>query len=359
MTKLHHIASAVALLGCAASGAALAQSGDYYSGPDGYNPSWYVAPSINLIDPDSRFGTSKRGEGVGLRFGKPVSPSWDVQTGVTFSRAHDGPATYRRNTLAVDGLYMFSRQQLRPFVLIGVGAEYDKVNNPRLQAQRTSSYVNAGLGAQYSFNDQWGMQLDVRRAQSYLRGNTYGFERARTTALTFGLTYAFEKPAAARPVAQAAPVFVPAPPPAPMAAPMAAPPAPTPAPAPRFERTTLSATELFAFDSAALSLPQPKLDDIANLLASNAQVTQISITGYTDRLGSDAYNQALSQRRADAVKAYLSNKGVADSRMSAVGKGESNPLVTCSNKKRVDLIACLEPNRRVEVEQFVIERRLP
>ncbi|MEG2964603.1 MAG: OmpA family protein, partial [Janthinobacterium sp.] len=55
---------------------------------------------------------------------------------------------------------------------------------------------------------------------------------------------------------------------------------------------------------------------------------------------------------------YLVSKGVAANRLTAEGKGSTNPVVTCDNKKRADLIKCLEPNRRVEVEQITIERRV-
>jgi outer membrane protein OmpA-like peptidoglycan-associated protein len=136
-----------------------------------------------------------------------------------------------------------------------------------------------------------------------------------------------------------------------------APPAPAPrAPAPRFERYRLSAKELFAFDRADLMAPQPKLDEIAVALVRNPQITGIMISGYTDRLGSDAYNLKLSQRRADAVKAYLVGKGVAANHLIAIGKGETNPVVQCRETARAALIACLEPNRRVEIEQITIER---
>ena len=83
------------------------------------------------------------------------------------------------------------------------------------------------------------------------------------------------------------------------------------------------------------------------------------ITGYTDRLGSDAYNQKLSERRAAAVKTYLSGKGIEANRLTAQGKGETNPIVTCTETNKAQLIKCLEPNRRVEVENFTAERRLP
>ena len=136
----------------------------------------------------------------------------------------------------------------------------------------------------------------------------------------------------------------------------APPPAAPRAPAPRFERYRLSAKELFAFDRADLSAPQPKLDEIAVALVRNPQITGIMISGYTDRLGSDAYNLKLSQRRADAVKAYLVGKGVAANHLIAIGKGETNPVVQCRETARAALIACLEPNRRVEIEQITIER---
>lgn len=120
----------------------------------------------------------------------------------------------------------------------------------------------------------------------------------------------------------------------------------------------MSATELFEFDSARLGPNQPKLDDLARLLANNPSVGNVTITGHTDRLGSDKYNQKLSEQRADAVKQYLVGKGVDGGRLNAVGKGESQPVVQCNEKKRTALIKCLEPNRRVEVDEVTIERRV-
>ena len=132
--------------------------------------------------------------------------------------------------------------------------------------------------------------------------------------------------------------------------------------APRLERYTLSAKELFEFDKATLRRPQPKLDEIAEAMRKNPDVDNVTITGYTDRLGTEAYNLELSMRRANAVKSYLIEKGVEARRLRAQGKGEANPVVHCDDTlKRAELIKCLEPNRRVEVEQITItvERRAP
>jgi OOP family OmpA-OmpF porin len=120
----------------------------------------------------------------------------------------------------------------------------------------------------------------------------------------------------------------------------------------------MSATKLFAFDSAKLSADTPKLDEIAAALNADPSINNVVITGYTDRLGSDKYNQKLSERRANSVKDYLVSKGIAANRLVAEGKGKANPVVECHDKKRADLINCLEPNRRVEVEQITIERRV-
>jgi outer membrane protein OmpA-like peptidoglycan-associated protein len=127
----------------------------------------------------------------------------------------------------------------------------------------------------------------------------------------------------------------------------------------RLERYTLSATELFEFDKATLRMPQPKLDEIAQAMRQDPQIDNVTITGYTDRIGSDAYNLRLSKQRAEAVKAYLVGKGVEARRLEAIGKGEADPVVQCNDKDRAALIKCLEPNRRVEVEQITVEVRRP
>jgi OmpA-OmpF porin, OOP family len=321
-----------------------------------YNPSWYIAPSVNVMDPDKRFGVDKTGIGGGFRVGKPLSQYWDLQMGTTYAKTDNDNARYQQQTLGVDALYMFSRKSFRPFLLAGTGYERDRATTPLLGTRtRTSPYLNAGAGFQVALGEQWAIQADYRRVFGYLSGFNFGFDRAKTDYVTVGLTYAFDKPSA--PIVRTAqapePVreVAPTPPPTPVPTP---PPAP---PAPRMERITLSATELFAFDSAQLRLPQPKLDEVASALNANTSINNVMIIGYADRLGSDKYNQKLSERRAMSVKNYLAGKGIDAGRLKAEGRGEANPVVMCTDKNRPALIKCLEPNRRVEIEQITIERR--
>jgi OOP family OmpA-OmpF porin len=149
--------------------------------------------------------------------------------------------------------------------------------------------------------------------------------------------------AAAAPTPAPAPVTAPTPPPAPA-------PAATPAPV----VTTLSADSFFAFDKAEL-LPAGKneLDTLAASLRGT-QYEVITVTGHTDRLGRADYNLALSTRRAEAVKAYLVQAGIPASKITARGVNGSNPVTTAAacpgTVATPALIACLQPDRRVEVE---------
>ena len=131
------------------------------------------------------------------------------------------------------------------------------------------------------------------------------------------------------------------------------PPTPVPPPAPVIssQKITYQADTLFDFDKAILKPGgKEKMDDLASKIGDlNLEV--VVATGYTDRIGSDKYNDRLSLRRAQAVKAYLVSKGIEANRIYTEGKGKRNPVTTgCNQKNRKALIACLAPDRRVEVE---------
>ena len=148
-----------------------------------------------------------------------------------------------------------------------------------------------------------------------------------------------------------------APAPAPKAAVVvAAPPAAIPQPEaakPLPQKLSFSADALFAFDKSELKLEgKVMLDDLVRQLNS-ATYDVISATGHTDRFGSNEYNQKLSERRANAVKEYLVSKDILASRIDAEGKGETQPITKsgdCTGAKSAKVIACLQPDRRVDVE---------
>ena len=117
---------------------------------------------------------------------------------------------------------------------------------------------------------------------------------------------------------------------------------------------TLSADALFAFDRSSISDVtdggRAELDHLAGeLSAEQSHISRIQILGYTDRLGSNAYNQQLSERRAQTVAAYLSTHGVPSNLVEAEGRGKSDAIAKCPNGARQAVIACLAPNRRVVV----------
>lgn len=121
------------------------------------------------------------------------------------------------------------------------------------------------------------------------------------------------------------------------------------APAPIPQEVYVGADTHFGFDQATLDDEAKRgLDKVAEN-ARQAQDAKISIVGYADRIGSPEYNQDLSQRRADAVRAYLIDQGVPEAAITMDARGETDPIVRCENRQGNQLIDCLEPNRRSEV----------
>ena len=158
------------------------------------------------------------------------------------------------------------------------------------------------------------------------------------------------KPAPA-PAARSAPASAPAPAPSreiQMGQPQAAKPEPK-----KPAVVNLSSTELFEFNKAVLT-PEAKkrLDaEVVSKLKDIGELRYIIVNGHADRLGSVQYNQRLSERRAEAVRAYLISKGADASKVETLGFGKTTPVKSCPDQKqRKDLIECLGPNRRVVVE---------
>ena len=119
----------------------------------------------------------------------------------------------------------------------------------------------------------------------------------------------------------------------------------------------LAADALFAFDSADLTAEgRNRLDKVVgSLTAKQLENKQIEITGYTDRIGPETYNQTLSERRAQAVRDYLVSKGLPADAISTQGLGAAKPVVGCEGERGAQLIDCLAPNRRTEIEFSAME----
>ena len=139
-----------------------------------------------------------------------------------------------------------------------------------------------------------------------------------------------------------------APPLAPQAAAVSEPPPPK-----RCDFTvTLTNDQAFDFNKATLSSNARKRinEEVLPKLNQCAKIEILHITGHTDRLGSQQYNQKLSEKRADAVGAYLKSKGV-NAQINTLGVGKNQPEKSCSDKlPHSKLIECLANNRRVVIE---------
>lgn len=204
-----------------------------------------------------------------------------------------------------------------------------------LQYEITPSIFVRGEAERYRINDAVGNHGDVNLFSVSL---VIPFGRAPTT------------PTRSAPAAYVAPAL------APVAAAVAPPAPPPPAPvAVQPRRVRFAADSLFTFDQSTLK-PEGRaaLDRFAKEL-DGTRFEVINVEGHTDRLGSEAYNLALSQRRSKTVADYLVTRGgIEATKISAVGKGESAPVTTpgdCKGSKpTASLIACLQPDRRVEVE---------
>lgn len=131
--------------------------------------------------------------------------------------------------------------------------------------------------------------------------------------------------------------FLPAPPAVEPVAPVAAAPAPV-----IKKKIVLRGVNFDTNKSDIRADAQPILDEAAKALTENT-VVQVAVEGHTDSRASDEYNQKLSERRANSVRDYLAEKGVAKARMTAVGVGESRPVATN------DTAEGMAQNRRVEL----------
>ncbi len=131
---------------------------------------------------------------------------------------------------------------------------------------------------------------------------------------------------------------------APVAEPVVAAPAAKPAPQPVKQSITIQAEALFDFDKSVLKPAGKKAIDEAIAKMKQVDVEMVIATGHTDSVGTDAYNQKLSERRATTVKEYMVSQGISAAKITISGKGETQPV---ASNKTADGRA---KNRRVDIE---------
>jgi OOP family OmpA-OmpF porin len=231
----------------------------------------------------------------------------------------------------------------------GTGAV--NVLNPSPSAR--SNNLKVGLGLEYAFTPAFSLRTEIER---YRVDDAVG-NKGDVDLISLGLVYRFGAKAPA-PVARqvpAEPVVVAQAPPPVIVMPVPATPVPPPPLAPLPQKVSLSADSLFDFDKSVVKAAgRTDLDKLAADLRG-VDYDVITVIGNTDRIGSQAYNQKLSTRRAEAVSAYLMQAGgIPANKISAKGVGSSVPVTKpgdCVGSKATPaLITCLQPDRRVDIE---------
>jgi OOP family OmpA-OmpF porin len=358
-------------LACAILASQAASAGENtFINPDWANSAWYIGAGVGQsranIDNErlissltangatlGSFTTDERSAGYKLFAGKQLNQYFTIEGGyfdlgkfsfnstTSGNGVLNGEAGFRGVNLDLVGQMPLTQ---RLSLLGRVGANYAKtsthftgnrlaaVTNPNPSERKGGA--KAGLGLEYKFSEALAVRAEVER----YRVNDAVGNRGDVDLASVSLVYKLGRPAGHR-VA-----YIPPPAAEPMPAPVVIE-APLPAkPVPVSEKVSFSAESLFDFDKSIVKADGKAALDVlvANLNGMNTEA--IVTVGHTDSIGTDAYNQKLSLRRAEAVKAYLVSKGIESSRVFVEGKGESQPVAdnnTAEGRAK---------NRRVTVE---------
>jgi OOP family OmpA-OmpF porin len=292
---------------------------------------WYVAPFASYTFAEEDRGTDD-GWGAGASFGKPVNKWLNLELRTMYSHlARDqGQGSFNTWDIGVDALVFFKRGGFQPFLLAGIGTTYDDFScNSVIKANGLCSregsdwsfMSNAGAGFIVPLSERVALRMDGRYRYETNQGGFNDADNFGDWVVTAGIQIPLGP--LARPVTR---------------------------------QYSLSADALFDFDKATLR-PEGRTR-IARLGTDldNVSYDSVDVTGHTDPIGSDAYNQDLSQRRADSVRTELVQEGVPSGRINAQGVGETQLKVTpqdCAGaRNRAALIECYQPNRRVDVSVY-------
>lgn len=352
-----------------AANSAQAQDNTFIN-PDWANSAWYIGAGVgqsraSIDEPRLRaslaangetvtgFAKDQRDTGYKLFVGRQLNQylaveagyfdlgKFDFQSTTSGNGVLNGQAGFRGVNLDLLGQLPLSQ---RLSLLGRVGMHYTKTNtqfsgnrllgSTNTHASERKLNAKLGLGLEYKFSEALAVRGEVER---YRLNDAVG-NRGDADLYSISLVYKLGRPASATPAYQ----------PAPEVAPVVAMPAPVvvaaPVPTPVAEKVSLASEALFDFDQSTLK-PQGKaaLDQLLSQL-TGMDLEVIVTVGHTDAVGPDAYNQRLSQRRAEAVKAYLVTQGVETNRVYTEGKGETQPVADNTSA------AGRAKNRRVTVE---------
>lgn len=315
----------------------------------------YRAPSVNYTFSDN----DRRADddwGLGFALGKPITPNLNMELSLTGSSLdfETGSGEYDLVGLGVDALYLFNRDaRLTPYGVLGLGVLRTDIPG----ADDTGLMANAGLGLMTRLSDNLSLRGDVRYRWDGNAAKAFGENSFGDVVVSLGLTYALGQKArpapTPEPVAQLAPEPAPAPVPAPA-------PAPVPEPEPVAPAVkTPQAAQLeqskpgdvivilegvnFEFDSDRLRPDAIVILDEAVTVLNRRKDINMDIVGHTCSIGTEQYNQGLSERRARSVYDYLVNHGIASERLTTQGYGETRPAFSNATREG------RAKNRRVEL----------
>jgi OOP family OmpA-OmpF porin len=319
-----------------------------------FDDRWYVSPFASYTWADSDRGTDD-GNGWGLAVGKPINEWFNLELRASYTNLVSEGDAYSENLayttpdpvdpaiiagyrpqgdfevgdVAIDGLFFFNREsRFQPFLLAGLGGIHDDFECDRSRANARfgcrsgnawSFMAEAGAGFLVPVGDNASIRVDGRyryddNSDGLRRGSEFG-----DWVVTAGVYIPLGRRS----------------------------------PPPTTRTFELSADTLFAFNRSELS---PAGVSTMNNLARDldrVEYRSVRVAGHTDPIGSEAYNQDLSERRADSAAGQLVAEGVSSDRISSRGYGESQLKVTeedCAGAgSKAALIDCFQPNRRVEV----------
>jgi len=337
------IAIAVALAGFATVAQAAPKDDTWYTGAklgwsQYHDTGYYGNGYINNDGP-----THESQLGAGAFLGYQANPYLGFELGYDWL----GRMPYKGNN--VNGAFKAQGVQLAAKLSYPIADDLDVYTRLGGMVWRADSTQNAGgfrhsdhdtgvsplaaVGVEYALTKNWATRLDYQWVNNIGDANTVG-TRPDNGMLSLGVAYRFGQDEAAAPIVA---------------------PAPAPAPVVETKRFTLKSDVLFTFNKSTLKPEgQQALDQLYSQLSSmDPKDGSVVVLGFTDRIGSDQYNQKLSEKRAQSVVDYLVSKGIPANKISARGMGESNPVTgnTCDSVKgRNALISCLAPDRRVEID---------